>query len=394
MPLSPLLVHAARMAAALLIMRLLPFAVYVVVRQRSTVGQRAAWVAAYAGVAGAGSWLGVTTNVILVLLAAIYYFFACIGVCRLSPLVAAGQVTRGGVLAVVSFVFLFLPGVLLPGVSATVFLVVGWDLVLSSYSYCIETSRPGAPRPSLGEGLFFLLVNPTLVYTVRGRRTSDGGGVAGWSRVAIGLGAVFADVAFVGPVARHLCESQVLASSAKAAALFGIGWGLARFVEIYAAQSGLASLRIGLMRQIGWVVPECYRYPAAATSPMDFWRRWNIYVRTWLEAYVFLPLARRVARRTRRRSGQIAAAGATLVVSGALHIAYSFAGTQSLAGASLNPFIAAGAFVAIWSLLRIPGRTIQARLDASRAKTLEQVSRVLGWSAMTAALIGAAMTWG
>jgi hypothetical protein len=389
-------VEAVRLMAALLMMRLLPFAAYVVFRPESKTAARVAWLTGYAAVVGLACRLGLTTNVVIVLLASLYYLAVAAGVCRLPVLVSAGRVTRGGLFAIVVFVFLFLPGVLLPQISATVFLVVGWDLVLSSYSYCVETSRPGFPPPSLGEGLFFLLVNPTLVYTARGRRLATDGGAAGCIRAAIGVAALFADFAVLGPVAKHLRERELVAPHTKATLLFELGYGVARFAEVYAAQSGLASLRIGLMRQIGWFVPECYRYPAAATSPIDFWRRWNIYVRTWLEAYVFLPLARRIARRSRSRgrTGPIVAAAVTLVVSGAFHVAYAFAGTQSIVGASLNPFIAAGAFVTVWSLLTSPARSLRARLDAARARSLDRASHILGWGTMTAALVCAAVVWG
>jgi hypothetical protein len=47
------------------------------------------------------------------------------------------------------------------------FLVAGWDLALSGYSYCIEVARTGR-RPPLGDCLLFMLVNPVLVYSERG----------------------------------------------------------------------------------------------------------------------------------------------------------------------------------------------------------------------------------
>jgi D-alanyl-lipoteichoic acid acyltransferase DltB (MBOAT superfamily) len=74
------------------------------------------------------------------------------------------------------------------------------------------------------------------------------------------------------------------------------------FAGLYAAHSGLASIQIGLLRLIGFNIPERYTFPALATSPADFWRRWNRWVGSWVRRYLFAPLAWKWTRRDNRRA--------------------------------------------------------------------------------------------
>jgi hypothetical protein len=389
----PAFVPAIRQTAAILSLRLLPFALYAVVCARRTAAHKFAWACTYATTVAVACWLGALPTIAAIVCAAVYYFVVGVGVSRLGRWIATGELTRGGMFAIAFFVFLVLPGVLLPGRGMVVFLVVGWDLTLSSYSYNVETAVRGAARPPLGEALFFLFVNPTLVYTARGKRVSDGGGLAGLGRAAGGAVLILANIALTGALVEFLRQSTA-ATSRGGTVLLTIALGATRFLELYAAHSSLASLQIGLMRHVGWRVPERYRYPIAATSPMDFWRRWNTYVRVWLEAYLFLPLARRIARRTRRRVGAVAAAGATLVASGLLHMAFVFAGSQSLAGASLSLFVVAAAVLCVWSAASAGGQAIRTRLAPRQAERFDGVARVVGWASVTGALVGAAVVWG
>jgi hypothetical protein len=387
-------VAALRQTAAILSLRLLPFAVYALAAPRWTLARRLSWAVVYLATAGLAWWLGASSTLVVIAGAAAYYLVASVGLSRLGRWLSSGELSRPGMFAVGFFVCLVLPGALLPGIGMTVYLVVGWDLMLSSYSYNVETSFEGARRPPLVEALFFLLVNPTLVYTVRGKRVSDGGGLSGLGRAAGGALLVLGNIAVTEAVVGYLRQRRASTSSPVELMLLGAAFGGARFLELYGAHSALASLQIGLMRHIGWTVPERYRYPAAATSPMDFWRRWNTYVRIWLEAYVFLPLARRIARTTHRRWGAVAAAAATLVASGLLHVAFVFAGRQSFAGTSLNLFVAAGIAIAAWELTGGVVRAVRGGLDGREGRWFDLVTRVTGRACMAAVLIGAALAWG
>ena len=56
----------------------------------------------------------------------------------------------------------------------------------------------------------------------------------------------------------------------------------------------------GLGRMFGFEIPINFRYPYAAQSIQDFWRRWHITLSSWFRDYVYIPLggSRRGAGRT------------------------------------------------------------------------------------------------
>src|SRR6185437_1815293 len=106
MSLFPLLLPAVRQSASLLSLRLLPFAVYVLVRRRSPLVQRCAWVSAYASVVAIACWLGAWLSVGLVLGAAAYYLLVSLGLVRMGTWLASGKVTRTGAFSIAVFAYL------------------------------------------------------------------------------------------------------------------------------------------------------------------------------------------------------------------------------------------------------------------------------------------------
>ena len=65
-------------------------------------------------------------------------------------------------------------------------------------------------------------------------------------------------------------------------------------LQIYFDFSGYSDMAIGLGRILGFRLPENFRWPYAADSLHEFWRRWNISLMRWLRIYVGLPLDSRV----------------------------------------------------------------------------------------------------
>ncbi len=61
-------------------------------------------------------------------------------------------------------------------------------------------------------------------------------------------------------------------------------------VQIYFDFSGYSDMAIGLGRLFGFHFPENFRYPYAAVSVQDFWRRWHISLSSWFRDYVYVPL--------------------------------------------------------------------------------------------------------
>jgi hypothetical protein len=198
--------------------------------------------------------------------------------------------------------------------------------------------------PKLRDCLFFLLVNPTLTYSNRG--LCCGPPRLHWravARVALGIATMFLGLAVFRPALGALLDSSVLVQSfAQAAGAVTLA-AILRGAILYAAHSGLASFQIGCMRLVGHSVPERYNFPILATSPLDFWRRWNTYVGGWLGKYVFIPLTRRFHRPFGDWSKAIALV-LTFVASGLLHDGYTYllkfnAATKHLQLFSISAFV-------------------------------------------------------
>jgi len=73
-------------------------------------------------------------------------------------------------------------------------------------------------------------------------------------------------------------------------------------LQIYFDFSGYSDMAVGLGRMFGFVFPENFNYPYAATSITDFWRRWHMTLSSWFSDYLYVPLGgnRQGAPRTYR----------------------------------------------------------------------------------------------
>lgn len=60
--------------------------------------------------------------------------------------------------------------------------------------------------------------------------------------------------------------------------------------QIYGDFSGYSDMAIGIALLIGFQIPDNFRLPYFATSPIDFWRRWHISLSSWLRDYLYIPL--------------------------------------------------------------------------------------------------------
>jgi D-alanyl-lipoteichoic acid acyltransferase DltB (MBOAT superfamily) len=205
----------------------------------------------------------------------------------------------------------------------------------------------------LREGLFFLIINPTLVYSARGEKVSGMNlSFSSWGRVLLGVGSiavclVMRTIVMTNSVSQHIFLAPPIATF------------LLVFSE-YFCQSGRASVEIGLMRSIGWKVPERYRLPFLSKSPADFWRRWNIYIGLWAKIYVFVPLSKSIEKFTGKMSR-------TLIVSLSAIVTFVFIGAyHDLCLALRNPeaYIGGGSFIFLLNALAlISWRQITKRLS-------------------------------
>lgn len=71
-----------------------------------------------------------------------------------------------------------------------------------------------------------------------------------------------------------------------------VAWlGIACYtLQIYFDFSGYSDMAIGLGRMLGFTFKENFRYPYAAESIREFWRRWHISLSTWFRDYLYIPL--------------------------------------------------------------------------------------------------------
>ncbi|MDD9965026.1 MAG: hypothetical protein OXR73_02275 [Myxococcales bacterium] len=257
--------------------------------------------------------------------------------------------TDRALLFAVSFVaFLVLPTLMLPrGLAAATFLILGWELTLKAYSYVVE---PGSRRINLKGCLFYLLVDPTVVFPMRARpaaRNVPSGASAG--RFAAGMVCMALALAASHPIELGLAH---LATSAAGGGLaMTMAQGVGRLLVAYGKQSGLASMQIGLMRLLGYDLQERFKYPLLSRDPADFWRRWNTYIGQWARRYLFSPLALMSAR-SEHRALQTVGTGcsvvAVFVAMGLYHDALTWFSARAFSFQGLALFGANGLLVVAW----------------------------------------------
>ncbi len=73
---------------------------------------------------------------------------------------------------------------------------------------------------------------------------------------------------------------------------FYLAWtGVFAFsIQILCDFSGYSLCAIGIAKTLGYELPVNFRYPYAASSFSDFWKRWHISLSSWLKDYLYIPL--------------------------------------------------------------------------------------------------------
>jgi hypothetical protein len=280
----------------------------------------------------------------------------------------AGVLRADALFCVLALVFLLVPVPILRGLGHVELLAVGWHITLSIYSYCLELPRsPAGAR--LRPFLFFALVDPTVSFPDRARpvrvsRTQVAKRL--WAGVAlVCMGYVLVRVqAFAGmALAKQALTVPPIVALPIAA--------LVVFFSVYWTRTGVAHLRIGMMQMLGKQPPECFNHPYLATSPLDFWRRWNSWLGDWVRRYLFVPLTLWLLRRGRpsRSRQQIASAFAILgsfAAMGLLHDWLIFADRGALIFPYLRAFVFAATVLLLWEVAAARAR----RLPPARSSGL------------------------
>ncbi len=303
--------------------RSFPFVFCACMSPGATLRFRAVVVTCFVVVAVAVFMLHVDTARSLSWAPAVYVYFLVVAVVmhNVCGIISASAARRGAVLFIASVLCIALPATGLRGTWSVVpMLVVGWEMMLSAHSYAVDT-KVGGLRPDLSDGIFFLLVNPTIVYVERGERLGPPrGDVFAVARMATGavlmLGRSVALAVEPGVSTLGLTEPRT-PGSVSAYLRFCATYAVL-VLGLYCAQSGLASMQIGWMRLLGHRIPERYNRPFAARNPAEFWARWNIWMGRWARRYIYIPIGTTIMRR-HGAAGPTVAALITFAGIGVLH---------------------------------------------------------------------------
>jgi hypothetical protein len=338
-------------------LRALPFLIYGAFARRLGPGRRAGFGLLLLGLAIACSfWPWYALRLLSDLAALSYYVCAACLVALLEPACASGLLRRDATFALCLSLFVFVPATFFGLFAAIPMLAFGWCVTLSAYSYCIEARRAGAR--GLQACLFFLLVDPALVYAERARPDACATAGAPPLRLVVGflrmLVATLA-IALLVPFATasmHTGTPLLRYASTMLATL-------PAFIALYWLRAGFADIQVGLTRVVGHTVGECFDRPYLARSPSEFWRRWNMYVGHWAQRYIFAPLSLRLARwRRRSRSGtsvleldKALSVFGTFLALGLLHDVLNYAGESMTQFVFVRTFAFAAIALSAWDIL-------------------------------------------
>lgn len=146
--------------------------------------------------------------------------------------------------------------------------------------------------------------------------------------------------------------------------ILGAWMGAAAFtMQIYFDFSGYSDMARGLGSMFGFDIPVNFRYPYAAQSIKEFWRRWHITLSRWFRDYVYIPLG-----------GSRRGTARTFVN---LFIVWSLTGLWH--GAAWNYVLWGLYYFALLSAERLIGEARLACIPRALRHVLTMVLIVLGW---------------
>lgn len=125
-----------------------------------------------------------------------------------------------------------------------------------------------------------------IAYQLRRRRETWNKFARGMTRFTVGLAKKLLLANTLGSVFNAV-QAKEISSLSTLSAWIGI---LCYTLQIYFDFSGYSDMAIGLGSMFGFSFNENFRYPYAATSVTDFWRRWHISLSSWFRDYVYIPL--------------------------------------------------------------------------------------------------------
>ncbi|MDA8696126.1 MBOAT family protein [Flavobacteriales bacterium] len=110
--------------------------------------------------------------------------------------------------------------------------------------------------------------------------------------------------------------------------------------QIYGDFSGYSDIAIGTAKLFGIELMSNFKTPFFAKSVPEFWNRWHISLNTWMNDYVFFPMA--FAWRKFKKTGVMAAVLLTFLISGLWHGSdWKFVLWGAIHGVAFVPYILA-----------------------------------------------------
>jgi alginate O-acetyltransferase complex protein AlgI len=134
-----------------------------------------------------------------------------------------------------------------------------------------------------------------------------------WENLAIGFVllavGLFKKVILADSIAEYVTPIFTDAAAGKPVSfLFAWAGAIGFTLQMYFDFSGYSEMALGLARMVGIKLPMNFNSPLKALSVVDYWSRWHITLTRFLTAYVYNPIAIRLARR-RAAAGKAGMAG-------------------------------------------------------------------------------------
>ena len=187
-----------------------------------------------------------------------------------------------------------LPGVSLPVLRPVMPIGISF-FTFQTLTYVVDVYRGDAEcQRSFGKLLLYVSLFPQLIAgpivryrdieeQLDGRMVTAEGINGGIFRFCVGLGKKVLLADACGAVVKALIELPSVTMLARLAA------APAFTLQLYFDFSGYSDMAIGLGMLFGFRFPENFRYPLAADSATDFWRRWHITLGSFFRDYVYIP---------------------------------------------------------------------------------------------------------
>lgn len=168
-------------------------------------------------------------------------------------------------------------------------------MMLSAMHVAVDVSTKKIKMPGLGSAMRFLFFFPTLMngpikrmqnflqqeeHKAENTIAETGSGAF---RAMLGLLKIqgIAQPLFV------FAESVISSGQSGLAALMGV---YAFSIAVYLNLSGLADVAIGISLCFGYKIEENFDWPYFASSPAEFWSRWNLTLTSFIYDYIYSPI--------------------------------------------------------------------------------------------------------